>query len=159
MLAEAKSEPSEKLKDGVEVVSELPIKAETAKNAANSPDEKKIEEYQQVLSEKNILAKKALDLGVSLKDCIDSFATDHGWNSSVKDVLIKGLQAIGAAAAVATEAGLVAGLTAGAGIFIAGEATAKATDLSAEAAVTYAISQADIEEETQSYAGAWSSRA
>ena len=66
-------------------------------------------------------------------------------------MLIKGLQAIGvgaaigAAATVATEAGLVAGLTAGAGIFIAGEATAKATDLSAEAAVTYAISQADTE--------------
>ena len=104
------------------------------------------------------MAKKALDLGVSLKDRIDSFATDCGWNSSVKNVLIKGLQAIGvgaaigATAAVATEAGLVAGLTAGAGIFIAGEATAKVTDLSAEAAVTYAISQADTEEEAQSYA-------
>ena len=43
-------------------------------------------------------------------------------------------------------------MTAGAGIFIAGEATAKAMDLSAEAAVTYAISQADTEEEAQSYA-------
>ena len=104
------------------------------------------------------MAKKALDLGVSLKDSIDNFATDCGWNSSVKNVLIKGLEAIGvgaaigAATAVATEAGLVAGLTAGAGIFLAGEATAKATDLSAEAAVTYAISQADTEEEAQSYA-------
>ena len=37
-------------------------------------------------------------------------------------------------------------------MFIAGEATAKVTDLSAEAAVTYAISQADTEEEAQSYA-------
>ncbi len=104
------------------------------------------------------MAKKALDLGVSLKDSIDNFATDCGWNSSVKNVLIKGLEAIGvgaaigAATAVATEAGLVAGLTAGAGIFLAGEATAKATDLSAEAAVTYAISQANTEEEAQSYA-------
>ncbi len=93
-----------------------------------------------------------------MKDRIDSFATDCGWNSSVKNVLIKGLQAIGigaaigAATAVATEAGLVAGLTAGAGIFIAGEATAKATKFGEEAAVTYAISQADTEEEAQSYA-------
>lgn len=139
---------------------ELQTSAETVSldNKVNGLEEKKVEEYQQVLSEKNILAKKALDLGVSLKDSIDNFATDHGWNSSVKNVLIKGLQAIGigaaigAAAAVATEAGLVAGLTAGAGIFIAGEATAKVTDLSVEAAVTYAISQADTEEEAQSYA-------
>ncbi len=42
-------------------------------------------------------------------------------------------------------------MTAAAGIFIAGEATAKATDFGAEATVTYAISQADTEE-AQSYA-------
>ena len=155
---ESKTESSERLRDGIKAAPELSTKAETIENRTHSLDEKKVEEYQQVLSEKNILAKKALDLGVSLKDSIDNFATDHGWNSSVKNVLIKGLQAIGigaaigAAAAVATEAGLVAGLTAGAGIFIAGEATAKVTDLSAEAAVTYAISQADTEEEAQSYA-------
>ncbi len=155
---EAKSEVSKTPDENVGIASEILLKAETIENRTYSLDEKKVEEYQQVLSEKNILAKKALDLGVLLKDRIDSFATDHGWNSSVKNVLIKGLQAIGvgaaigAAAAVATEAGLVAGLTAGAGIFIAGEATAKVTDLSAEAAVTYAISQADTEEEAQSYA-------
>ena len=143
-------------------------------NKINGLDEKKIEEYQQVLSEKNILAKKVLDLGVSLKKYADEQASKCGWNSSIKEHSVEKLTtlgiataigatvgaAIGVTTAVAAEAGIATAVGAGilkalfvgTGIYVAGEATAKVTDLSAEAAVTYAISQADTEEEAQSYA-------
>jgi len=155
---------------------ELQTSAETVSpdNKINGLDEKKVEEYQQVLGEKNILAKKALDLGVSLKKYAEEQASKCGWNSSIKEHLVEKLTTLGIATAIGTVAGAAIGVTTavaaeagiatavgagilkalfvGAGIYVAGEATAKVTDLSAEAAVTYAISQADTEEEAQSYA-------